>query len=842
MDRLFESCLKPGRYAGTEYNSRHRDWDSSELRVVLAFPDTYEIGQSGLGLKIVAGVLERNPSWLVERAFAPWTDLESKLRERGLPLCSLESRRPLRDFDVIGFMLPYEMSYSNVLYMLSLAGVPFRSKDRDDSFPLIIAGGACVMNPEPVADFFDLFVFGDGEEVTPEVMSLYLSCKKAGKSRRRFLEEACGIRGVYVPSFYSPVYGEDGRFLRMDRTFDGAPEHVERRIVASLDDAPFPVDPPVPCTETIHDRIMLEISRGCTRGCRFCQASYYYRPVRERSHDKIMELLDKSMRSTGYEEVSLVSLSCTDHSQIAAIASDIQKKYEDKYVELSLPSLRTDAFSVDLAKLVQKFRRSSLTFAPEVGTAKMRAVVNKGSSEQDVIDIAKACKKAGWSALKLYFLTGLPFEDESDLEGIVDLVWRTIKETGLKLTLSFSSFVPKPQTPFQWARFVSIPETRDRQAMLRRKLRHGKITLRFHVPELSFLEAVFARGDRRLSRVLEAANALGCRFDGWSDCFDFDAWMRAFSSCGVDPESYTAAANPSDPLPWDHMTSPALKRFLRMELAKAGMQAVTPDCRVSCNGCGCCSGGVSPVIQSQSPDLAALDYSDSGEELACSADPVQKVRIKYRKTESARLTSHLDVLRAFQRIVRRAGLPAAYTKGFHPRMRLVPGPALGLGVLSSSEWMDLDLRKRMPVGEVESRLSAVSGKGLEIAEIREIPLGAKAVTEIMTGAIWRIRSDGPVDREKAAAFAENLLSRESIPVERKGKTVDVRPFIAGLRPDPGDPRAFELDSYISHKGTVKPSEIVGLIESESGIDSPGWTSERVLLYRDSGGKKIEPWG
>lgn len=842
MDRIFETCLKPGRYTGTEYNSRKRDWDKSSLKIALAFPDTYEIGQSGLGLKIVAGVLEQNEDWLVERVFAPWSDLAEKMAEKGLQLCSLESRRPVKDFDILGFTLPYEMSYSNILYIMSLSGMPLFAKDRDESYPLVIGGGACTLNPEPVADFFDIFIMGDGEESMPEIASLYLECRNNGLSRREFLEKACHLKGFYVPSFYEPVYDENGRFVRIDKTFADAPDYIERRIVSSLDDAYFPVDPPVPHTETIHDRIMLEISRGCTRGCRFCQASIYYRPVRERSRERLMKLLEESVRHTGYEEVSLVSLSCTDHSEIASIASEIQEKYEGKYIELSLPSLRTDAFSVSLAKLVQKFRRSSLTFAPEVGTAKMRNVVNKGSSEQDVIDIAKDCKKAGWQALKLYFLTGLPFEEESDIDGIADLVWRTLKETGLKLTLSVSSFVPKPQTPFQWARFVSIPETRERQAKMKRIMKHGKINLKFHVSYLSFLEAVFARGDRKLSAVLAEANRLGCRFDGWSDCFDFEKWMLAFENCGIDPESYTGSYSLEEPLPWDHMTAPSLRSFLKNEYIKASNEAVTPDCRMSCNGCGCCKDGIKPVIQSSLPDLSSLEYEDTGELLECSADPVVKFRIKYRKTMDARLTSHLDILRSFQRIVRRADLPAAYTKGFHPRMRLVPGPALGLGVLSDSEWMDLDLRENMELEEVRRRLEEASGRGIEIEEIRELPLNAKAVTEIVSGSLWKIYADEKIDACKAAAFAKDLLARDSVIVARKDKDVDIRPFIADIYPDPDDEKAFVLDTWISHKGTAKPSEIISLIEKESGIDAGGWTALRTYLYCDSSDGKKEPWG
>ena len=842
LENLFENCLKPGRYVGSEYNSVHRDWDKSELKVVLAFPDTYEIGQSGLGLKIIAEALLKNESYLVERVFAPWIDLEEKLREEKISLFSLESRKPIKEFDLLGITLPYEMCYTNILSILSLSDIPFLSSERGEGYPIIIGGGACTFNPEPVADFFDILLLGDGEESVVEVANLLRDCKKTKKSKAEFLQEASKIQGAYVPSFYEPIYAEDGSFVELKKTVEYAPDFIEKRTLKSLDDAVFPVNPPVPFTETIHDRIMLEIARGCTRGCRFCQASMYYRPVRERSKEKILELLEKSINATGYEEVSLSSLSCTDHSMIAELISEIQTKYEEKYVELSLPSIRTDAFSVNLAKLVQKFRRTSLTFAPEVGTEKMRNVVNKGSSEDDVIEIAKECKKAGWNSLKLYFLTGLPFEEESDIDGIIDLIWKVLKSSGLKLTISFSSFVPKPQTPFQWAKFVSIPETVERQAKLKRKLKHGKITMKFHVPELSFLEAVFAKGDRRLSKVLVEAYKNGCKFDGWTDCFKFDKWMESFANCSIDPNFYTKEASLNDRLPWEHLMSKTFSNFLKTEFVKASQQIVTPDCRFSCNGCGVCKDGVNPVIGHSSIDLKNFEYKDEKDhsELECSGDSIQKFRIKYKKGKESRLTSHLDMLRAFQRIIRRANLPVAYTRGFHPRMKLVPGHAIGLGAMSNSEWMDLDLREKMTVSDVFEKLTKVTCPGIEILEIREVPLKIKAVTEIANGAIWNIYFEKEFESEKAKSFCKSILNSSEIKITRKDKEVDIRTFISDLYFDEKEKNMFVLDSFISHQGTVRPSEIAKLIIEKFGQCDYYSVKDAVYCLRDN--KKIEPWG
>ncbi|OPZ74917.1 MAG: Radical SAM superfamily protein [Firmicutes bacterium ADurb.Bin456] len=600
LDQILPLVKKPARYAGGEWNAIRKDWGTVQYRVAFAFPDVYEVGMSHLGLQILYDVVNRRPCTLMERVFAPWPDMEEIMREHGLPLFALESRRPLLEFDMVAFTLQYEMSFSNVLNMLDLAGIPRRSADRESGgFPLIVAGGPCAYNPEPLADFIDLFVIGEGEEVIGELLDVLEEIKGQGASERELLLAAARLPGVYVPAFYKVLYHAGGSFRGIVPSVDGVPPRISKRAVLDLDRAPFPEKPIVPTTEVVHDRIMLEVFRGCTRGCRFCQAGILYRPVREKKPETILRQAANQVKNTGYEEISLTSLSTSDYTPIREVVKSLLDTHAPQGLGVSLPSLRADNFSVELAKEVQRVRRSSLTFAPEAGTQRLRDVINKGVRETDLIDAASAAFREGWRAVKLYFMIGLPTETDEDLDGIVRLARAVLalgREAGvprgrLRVTISASSFVPKAHTPFQWEPQVSLDGLRRKQSYLSERLKVRGIVFNYHDAGVSFLEAAFARGDRRLGAVLARAVDLGCKFDGWSEYFQLDRWLTAFRQAGLNPEDYANRRyNYDEPLPWDHIETGVLKQYLVREHRRALTGLVTSDCRsTTCPGCGVCS-------------------------------------------------------------------------------------------------------------------------------------------------------------------------------------------------------------------------------------------------------------
>jgi radical SAM family uncharacterized protein/radical SAM-linked protein len=737
-DSLLDGIEKPGRYLGHESNACCRPFDRARVRFALAFPDVYEVGLSHLGLQILYHRLNRLDGVLADRVYTPWPDYEERLRKDSEPLCALETQRPLGDFDFVGFSLQYELSYTNILTMLDLAGIPLRAADRDSRHPWVIAGGPCAFNPEPLAAIFDFVVLGEAEEVLEELAALYAQCQDQGRSRWEFLEQIRTLPGIYVPSFFDISYRHDGSVEAIEPRY---PDYrtVEKRLLMDLDkSSPIPRKPLVPLVGIIHDRLSVEIARGCTRGCRFCQAGYIYRPVRERHPQTVLERAELALASSGFEELSLLSLSSGDYCQVQNLLAAVVKEFAPQKVAVSFPSLRVGTLTPELMALVRTVRKTGFTLAPEAGSERLRRVINKGIRREDLLVAAEQAFGLGWLVLKLYFMMGLPTETHADLDELAELsleVWRLAarqkRKTGINVALS--TFVPKPHTPFQWAGQIPLGRIRENVAYLDEKLRRKGLRFKWHDPGQSHLEAVFARGDRRLFTVLLRAWELGARFDGWTERFQWSLWQQAFQDTGLMPEFYANRKLDLDEiLPWDHLSAGVHKDYLVAEWYKAHAEEVTGDCRWnSCSKCGICD-HVS-VLPQLHREVAILTGKKHLEPTEIWGDNAFVYRMQYGKKGDIRFFGQLEISRAFARAVRRAHLPVAYSKGYHPHLKLSFGEALPLGMESEVEEAWLVLNAMIDPLEVRRRLNNELPLGLRISEAglvarREAPPKTARVT------------------------------------------------------------------------------------------------------------------
>lgn len=776
---------RPSRYLGGELGSICKADQGIDVHMALAFPDVYEVGMSHLGFPILYNILNSLEWAAAERVYAPWADMAQWLEENDQPLCSLESSRPLADFDIIGFTLQYELSYTNLLGMLQLSGLPLRREQRDESAPLIVVGGPCAYNPEPLADFFDVALIGDGEEAIVELAETVRRAKQEGWTRSRLLDALATREGFYVPALFRVSYQQNGSVAKITPLQKGY-EKVRRRFLAELETAPFPTRPIIPFMQTVHNRVAMEIARGCTRGCRFCQAGYIYRPVRERSPEKIRELINAALENSGYEEISLLSLSTGDYSCIEPLLSTLMAEHADDRVAVSLPSLRVGSLTEGLMEEVKKVRKTGFTLAPEAGSERLRGVINKGISEADLLETTGNAYRLGWRLIKLYFMQGLPTETDEDLQALIELaakVKRSGKGTGGNdVNVAVSTFVPKPHTPFQWEAQIGIGEIIRKQEMLRDGLRKKKLRFKYHEPELSFLEGVFARGDRRLSQVLEKAVELGCRFDGWREHFDFEKWSQAFIECGIDPGWYLRQRDKDEVLPWEHIDCGLPKEFFWQERNKAFAGDATSDCRSGeCHACGVCD---FEALRMQLTDAAHLPPLPELEAVApAAAEELTRVRLKMTKRGRARMVGHLEYLTMFQRAVRRAGIPVRFSNGFHPTPKISYLEALPMGVASEAELVDLELTQTVQIGQLISDLNVQLPEGFKVIEGEIIPWKSPSPSASIAATRYRVPLPQPMPVDLTERIITFLESDQVLVTRlKKGREVqlDLRPDVLEL--------------------------------------------------------------
>ncbi len=796
---LFLAVEKPSRYTGGEVNAIRKEDGDCRLRFALAFPDAYEVGMSHLGLQILYSVLNGLPQVCCERCYAPWPDMEALLRKRRFPLRSLESQRPLAAFDIVGFSLQYELSYTNVLMMLELGGIPLRREERSEGHPLIIAGGPSAFNPAPMSAFIDAFVIGEGEEAVAEIAAAVMAVRGRGGTRREQIEALAGIAGVYVPAVHT------------------GSERIRKRIITDLDGWRLPLCPVVPLMKTVHDRITLEIARGCTRGCRFCQAGMVWRPVRERTPAVLEEMAEAMLRATGHDEISLLSLSSGDYTLIEPLIETLMNRYYARRVALALPSLRAETLTPKLIDAIRRVRKTSFTLAPEAGTQRLRDVINKGNREEELLTTTERVFAAGWKAVKLYFMLGLPGEREEDLEGIVDLSFkalRTARNRG-QVTVSLSTFVPKPHTPFQWQRQIGREETAARQELFRHRLKNRNVTVKWHDARMSLLEVILSRGWEEAGRLIETAFRLGCRFDGWSDRFRYDLWEEAFRRTGIDPVASLRERPLTERFPWERIETGISREFLLSETLRAERGEPTPDCRTGeCSRCGVCDHRVIRVITA--PADSPVGTLTSAHARGGDGPGMEKTyRLRFTKRGPARFLSHIELSTALGRAIILSGVSFVYSQGFHPHPKISFAGATAVGMESEGEFADIRIQDPGEQPDtLMARINAALPAGVSITAMHELPPHAFSLAEMITGFDYDLILPDDSDRAEFERIEDAIRifrGADSFGVirESKGKPVikDIRPFVVALAMDHSS-RRIQLSAHFGSEGTIRPAELL----------------------------------
>jgi len=873
--QLLPRVTKPNRYLGHALGEPPKPLGTADVRVLIAFPDAYEIGLSNLGIRILYHVLNQRADTACELAFAPWPDAEAEMRRLGIPLFSNDSHTPASSFDVLGFSLQYELQYTNVLMMLERAGMPLRTVDRDSRHPLVIAGGAQAFSPEPMAEFIDAFVIGDGEEVIHRVVDLVKLSKREGWSRPTLLRRLAHVPGTYVPSGYDVHTTLEG--WQVPRARPGFPARVWSAYVKELKADYYPPMPLVPVGEITHDRLSVEVMRGCTRGCRFCQAGMINRPVREKPANQVVGEVLRGLQGTGLEEVSLISLSTTDHTQIVEQVNTLADLLCPTRVQLSLPSTRPDNVPVDVARRIAAQKKGNITLAPEAGSQRMRNVINKNHTEAELLASVATAAREGYTGAKLYFMCGLPTETDDDLRAILELghkAWQAARDAGnrgFRITVSVSPHVPKPHTPFAWAAQVSTDELNRRLGVLREAVKGRPITLKYRDAETSLLEGVFTRGDRRLGTVIEAAYRRGCRFDAWSEHLRFATWLDVFAEHGVDAERYLVERDPEIEQPWDVVQSPVTKKFLVRDLRRAEQAGVLDDCRLEdvCFACGVVECNQRPWVKQPHADLdleqviATLPAPAYGRRArsagrngayatAGGVATSTRFRIEYAKGAAMRFLSHLDLLRTWERALRRSGLPLAFTQGHHPHIKLSFGPPLPLGFRSRAEVFDLEL-SRPPGVDLAERLNAVLPDGLQVTRFRPILFKTPSLMSQIEGASYRVRfpasflAEAGIAPDRLHAELEErvarLLAHDTLIVRRrsedKTREFDARPSILGMTASLEEaPAVLDLHLRFALRASARPDDLLGLLVPES--DPRTVDVERTALWAEREGERCEP--